>query len=92
MIASAIVITCVLIAIFCFLSAAHNPAWKSFVGDLDHDGSPDIASHSSAEQCVEYIRQLNVDGTCGLHCNVLNQCMTTIRVTTASTPRFHHGG
>jgi hypothetical protein len=88
-IASFTLIVCVVIAIF--VSADHNRPWKSFVDDLDHDGSPDIASHVNVEQCVQHIRDLNVDGTCGLQCNLLGQCVTTVRVTTTSMPTFHHG-
>lgn len=63
-----------------FVATARTTPWKSFVADLDHDGSPDVATHASLDQCVAHIRSLKVSGTCGLECNLLNRCVTNVQV------------
>jgi len=68
------------LTVLLFLASARTTPWKSFVPDLDRDGSPDIATHASLDQCVEHIRSLKVSGTCGLQCNLLNHCVTNVQV------------
>lgn len=73
------VLIATLTALF-FVATARSTPWKSFVADLDHDGTQDVATHGSLDQCVQHIRSLKVSGTCGFQCNLLNRCVTHVQV------------
>src|SRR5689334_12690135 len=68
------------LGIFIHLVGLHYQPWTSVVGDLNHDGQPDIGHHATAEQCVSYIHSLGVSGQCRLRCDHMDHCIETLPV------------